>query len=82
LSIVLIIGAVALAEDAWQLAEQATEDQARLVRLHKRVAPKVQAKPSRNELDEQKRWAALDAVNWSSASQSGVFLCPLGKLNF
>jgi hypothetical protein len=61
LSIVLIIGAVALAEDAWQLAEQATEDEARLVRLHKRVAPKVQAKPSRTELDEQKRWTALDA---------------------
>lgn len=61
LSIVLIAGAAALAEDAWQLAELAAEDQARLVRLHKRVAPKVQAKPSRNELDEQKRWTALDA---------------------
>lgn len=61
LSIALIIGAAMLADNAWQLAELAEKDKARLARLHKRVAPRVQAKPSLNEVEEQKRWAALDA---------------------
>ena len=58
---ILAVGAVLLAVEAYGLGEQATADQERLVQLRKRAKPPVQPKPSRNELEEQKRWAALRA---------------------
>lgn len=45
--------------DALRLADEAGADTERHIRLQRLARPKVQVKLSRNELDEQKRWASL-----------------------
>jgi hypothetical protein len=61
LCVVLAAAAVFVGMDAYRLAGEAGADRERYERLHKLSRPKVQIQPSRNEQEEQKRWAGLRA---------------------
>lgn len=56
---VLAAAAVFVGLDAHRLADEASVDTERHTRLQRQARPKVQVKLSRNELDDQKRWAGL-----------------------
>lgn len=56
---VLAAAAVSIGIDAHRLAGETSVDTERHTRLQRLARPKVQVKLSRNELDQQKRWASL-----------------------
>ena len=56
---VLAALSVLIVIDAYRLAGETSGDRERYERLQKMSRPKVQIKPSRTELEEQKRWAGL-----------------------
>ncbi|MET0265193.1 MAG: PilN domain-containing protein [Duganella sp.] len=61
LGIAMAAMAIYFAMEARHLSDQISTDHLRQEQLNKLARPVLQVKPSREKLDEQKRWAALSA---------------------